>query len=81
MLLNNYRYRIVADNPLQVLAEGQSLQSYKRMRLSQSPSTSTPKRRKHSPNFSGVYWDTEGLLHKLRNWPIGDVINWTQIAK
>ncbi len=70
------------SDPLQVLAERQSLQSYKRMRLCQSFQSPqiTPKRRKHSPNFSDVEWDKEWLLHKLRNWPIGNVINWSRTA-
>ena len=70
-------------DPLHVLAEGQSLQSYKRMRLAQSfqsPLNHSSSNKKHSPNFSSVEWDKEGLLHKLRSWPTGDVINWTEIA-
>ncbi len=65
-----------------MLAEGQSLQSYKRVRLRQSFQSPkiTPNRRKHSPHFSDVEWDKEGLLHKLRNLPVGDVINWFRTA-
>ena len=73
-----------------VLAEGQSIESYKRMRLSQSFETPTEKykraqstssgTRKHSPNFENVNWDKEGLLNTLHNWPEGELINWTQVA-
>ena len=71
-------------DPLQVLSEGQSLQAYKRMRLSQSfEKPSGPNKnpnRKHSPNFNNVEWDKDNLYKKLSEWPIGEPINWTQTA-
>lgn len=75
------------NNAISVLAEGQSIASYKRMRMSQSFETPEQKReraknapsapRKHSPNFDQVQWDKEGLLQRLRNWPEGEIVNWT----
>ena len=62
---------------LNVLAEGKSLESYKRMRTSQSFETPQqkcehPKKgRKHLPTFANVQWDKEGVLDRLRNWTTG----------
>ena len=79
------------NDALTVLAEGQSIASYKRMRFSQSFETAEQKReraqatplvrRKHSPNFDNVQWDKGGLLNRLQNWPEGEVINWTQLGR
>ena len=80
------------SDALTVLSEGQSLQSHKRMRMSQSFETpeQTRKRasssrqckpRKHSPKFDNVQWDKEGLLDKLKDWPEGIIINWSEIAR
>ena len=62
-----------------LLSEGQSLASYKRIRLAQSfetpeqtrerAQTNLMKERRHSPKFENVQWDKEGLLDKLQNWP------------
>ena len=78
------------NDAISVLAEGQSIVSYKRMRMSQSFETPEQKReraknarsapRKHSPNFDQVQWDKEGLLQRLRDWPEGEIVNWTQLA-
>ena len=78
------------NDAISVLAEGQSIAAYKRMRMSQSFETPEQKRerakaapsapRKHSPNFEQVQWDKEGLLQRLRNWPEGERVNWTQLA-
>ena len=79
------------NDALTVLAEGQSIASYKRMRFSQSFETPEQKReraqatplvcRKHSPNVDNVQWDKGGLLNRLQNWPEGEVINWTQLGR
>ena len=63
------------NDALSVLAEGQSLAMYKRLRLSQSFETPEQKQkrakdtpsapRKHSPNFEHVEWDKEGLLQRV----------------
>ena len=44
-------------------------------------SSSLHKTRKHSPKFDNVQWDKEGLLDKLKNWPEGIIINWSEIAR
>ena len=79
----NEQYR--ETDPLQILSEGQSLQAYKGMRLSQSfqtpPKSSGAQSRKHSPNFDKVEWDKDKLFERLSNWPEGETINWTQTAK
>ena len=74
-----------------ILSEGQSLQFHKRMCMSGSyempeqkrecASSSQLKIRKHSPKFDNVQWDKEGLLHKLKYWPEGSIISWSEIAR
>ena len=70
-----------------LLAEGESKRKYHRKRLAQSFSTPEensphPKRRKkHSPSFENVSWDTEKLESTLRNWPTGTPINWSAVAR
>ena len=76
---------------LNVLAENQSLSSYKRMRISQSFETpeskhkcyeaSTPRAKKHSPNFDHVNWDKDKLQRTLANWPENEIINWSRVAR
>ena len=31
------------------------------------------------PKFENVQWDTEGLLHRLHNWP--EQVNWTELGR
>ena len=77
---------------LTILSEGQSLESHKRMCMSQSFETPQQKydrakhshntsSRKHSPNFEHVHWNKEGLLEKLNNWPKDISINWSELAR
>ena len=76
---------------LNVLAENQSLSSYKRMRMSQSFENPEAKRqryakstltaKKHSPDFSKVTWDTERLQTTLSNWPENAIFNWSRVAR
>lgn len=75
-----------STDAINVLAEGQSLASYKRLRLSQSfesPQSCerAASKKKHSPKFDAVEWDKEGLLNRLRNWPLEHKINWTEIGR
>jgi len=66
------------NDAITVLAENQSLNSYKRLRLSQSFETPqqtkeryekcTPKQRKHSPLFDEVSWDKEKVQQDLEAW-------------
>ena len=79
------------SDAISVLAEGQSPQCYKRMRLSQPFETPQQKREwaqitpvqqpKHSPKFENVQWDTDKLLDRLHNWPSEQKINWTEIGR
>ena len=74
-----------------LLSEGQSLASYKRIRLAQSfetpeqtrvrAQTNLMRERRHSPKFENVQWDKEGLLDKLQNWPSGKKINWSALGR
>lgn len=76
---------------LNVLAEGQSLKSYKRLRFTQSFETPKQKQsrvsnrpvkeQKHSPKFDNVLWNKENVLADLRAWPVGDIINWFEFAR
>ena len=76
---------------LTVLAEGISMESYKRLRLSQSFETpqakrarvesSTPKVKKHSPTFENATWDKENVLEDLRSLSSGTRINWSKFAR
>lgn len=69
-----------------LLAEGESKRKYHRKRLAQSfatPEENSPhpkRRKKHSPNFENVSWDTEKLESTLHNWPTGTPINWSAVA-
>ena len=72
-----------------VLAEGQSITSYKRMRFSQSFKTPEQKREraqattlarhKHSPNFDNVQWDEGGLYFK--DYKLGQIGNGMYLEK
>ncbi len=65
------------NDSITVLAENQSLSSYKRMRMSQSFETPEQKRsryakqttrsKRHSPKFDKVKWDTETLRATLES--------------
>lgn len=76
---------------LTVLAEGISVQKYKRVRLSQSFERPEAKRarvegqhptnKKHSPNFEYVEWDKEKVLQDLREWPKNTIIYWSEFAR
>jgi hypothetical protein len=77
------------QDAISVLAEGQSLSSYKRMRMSQCFETPDkkkkrasqfPKRRKHSPSFDNATWNKERVLQDLQNFPENEVINWARFA-
>ena len=79
------------NDALNVLAENQSLNSYKRMRLSQSFETPQQKReryqkqpfrqRKHSPKFDNVSWDKEKVQTDLQSWPQDEKMNWSHFAR
>ena len=74
---------------MNMLAEGQSLKSYQRLRLCQGFETPDQThiqtkhnpQRKHSPNFENVMWDKEKAATDLTEWPIGTTINWSHFAK
>lgn len=59
---------------------------YHRKRLAQSfcspegPPTAK-KQKSHSPDFSKVAWDTEGLQATLQNWPTNTTVNWSAVGK
>ena len=79
------------NDAITVLAENQSLSSYKCIRLSQSFETPqekkdryekhVPKQRKHSPNFDTVSWDKDKVQQDLELWPEGEKINWSKFAR
>lgn len=76
-----------ATDALDVLSEGLSLRTYKRLRISQGFETPEAKRtrsvpvRKHSPMFENVSWNKENVLESLRQWPVGNIINWSEFAR
>ena len=76
-----------ATDALDVLSEGLSLKSYKRLRMSQGFETPEAKLtrsisvRKHSPKFEMVSWDKENVIEDLRQWPVGKIINWSEFAR
>ena len=67
------------------------MQSYTRLRLSQSFETpqakrtrvesSAPKLKKHSPSFENATWDKENVLEDLRSFPNDTKINWSKFAR
>jgi len=79
-----------AQDATNILNEGQSLSSYKRMRMAESFETPEQKKehrmhfpskpRKHSPSFDNTTWDQESVPRDLQNWPQNEVINWTKFA-
>jgi len=79
-----------AQDATNILAEGQSLSSYKNMRMAESFETPEQKKehrmqcpskpRKHSPSFDNTTWDQESVLRDLQNWPQNEAINWTKFA-
>lgn len=75
---------------LSMLAEGQSISSYKRTRMATSfesnsqkldRTQTTHKHKKHSPHFDKVTWDKEAVLQTLFSWSREEAINWSQVAK
>ena len=68
-----------------MLTEGESKRKYHRKRLLQSYSSPAdqrkPKKKKHSPNFEHVSWDTQQLQSTLENWPAGTAINWSAVGR
>ena len=76
------------NDALNVLADNQSINSYKCMRLSQSFETPQQKRerykkqpirqRKHLPNFDRVSWDKEKVQNDLQS---EEKMNWSQFAR
>ena len=80
-----------ATDAMNVLTEGQSLKSYKRLRLAQAFETPEVKRthkasnpmpkQKHSPQFEHVMWNKENVLTSLQQWPAEEIINWSGFAR
>ena len=73
------------STPMMVLAENESLKSYKRKRVLQTyeeaPSTKKSKT-SHSPNFDMVEWDKERVLEDLQSLPQDQKpINWSKFAR
>jgi len=76
---------------LHVLAEGQSLSSYKRMRYAQSFETPKQKKEraakwgikehKHSPSFDNITWDNGKVLQALQNWPTNETIKLDKVCR
>ena len=75
---------------LTVLAEGMSMQSYKRLRLAQSFESPEAKRarankpqlqKKHSPSFDETTWDKENVLEDLCSYSADTPINWSKFAR
>ena len=77
--------QLTENTPMMVLAENESLNSYKRKRALQTfeeaPSTKKCKTT-HSPNFETVEWDKGRVLDDLQSLPQDQTpINWSKFAK
>ena len=66
------------------LAENESFEQYQRNRLSQSfeqTADYTPKPKKRHINDSFVDRYKDIVVEKLREWPVNDMLNWSEIAR
>lgn len=68
---------------MSVLAEAESLSSYKRKRLSYSFDSPIPAKRSksHSPNEKNLDWDITSAMEELQNFPKTEKINWSSMAR
>ena len=83
-IVNHINKQIGGNTTMCLLAEGESLSAYNRMRLSMSfEQTETPskKHKSHSPREENITWDWEGAVESLRNFPEEEIVNWTGVAR
>lgn len=84
-ITNKINEHFAENAAITLLTEGESKRKYHRKRLAQSfcsPETQPqPKKKKHSPNFETVTWDTEKLQATLQNCPPGTPINWSAVGQ
>ena len=68
---------------LSFLAENESFEQYKRKRMAQSFEQTAdiprPKKRHINDSFVEEYKDV--VVEKLSEWPVDDVLNWSEIAR
>ena len=69
---------------MSVLAEGESLSSYNRKRLTlsfQQPAPQPKRKKSHSPSEQNLTGDIDGAMDELINLPDGDRLNWSALAR
>ena len=72
--------QLSCSTPLSILAENQSLATYKRQRIAQYFEQNSPKKKKsHSPATQN--WDTSGLIAEFETFPEKKKIIWQQLAE
>ena len=72
--------QLSASTPIAILAENQSIATYKRQRLSQYFELNEPKTKKsHSPSIQT--WNTQGLVSEIESKTPGEKIVWQQVAE
>lgn len=70
---------------MNMLAEGESLSSYNRKRLSMSfkkPDTPNKRRKSHSPNeANNISWNVTAAVESLKDFPENEIVNWSAVAQ
>ena len=71
------------NTTMSVLAEAESLASYRRKRLafSYEKPTTSQRPKSHSPNEQNVGWDADGAMKELESFPPTQKINWSAMAR
>ena len=67
-----------------ILAEAESLSSYRRKRLAlrfEKPDQPSKKHKSHSPSDSNLTWDVDGAMSELETFPEDQKINWSAMAR
>ena len=71
------------NTTMSVLAEAESLASYRRKRLALSYENPTTSQRpkSHSPNEQNMGWDADGAMKELESFPPTQKIDWSAMAR
>ena len=75
-------YHLKENTTMTILAEAESLSSYRRKRLALGfEQPDKPKKHKsHSPSDSNLTWDVDTALSELETYPEDQSINWSSMA-
>ena len=76
-------YHLKENTTMTILAEAESLSSYRRKRLALGfEQPDKPKKHKsHSPSDSNLTWDVDAALSELETYPEDQSINWSSMAR